>query len=185
MASIEEIKQALTRVIDPELGKNVVELGMIRDIQLADGQVKILLALTIAGCPMSNQLRSQTQTAAESVPGVKNVTVELTSMTPEERQKIHSRAPSRAPQALNLNQIGRIVAVLSGKGGVGKSSVTSLLATALQRQGLTVGILDADITGPSIPRMFGITGPVPSVPFGMLRVRYPPSFVIGTFNGPR
>ncbi|HWQ83284.1 MAG TPA: Mrp/NBP35 family ATP-binding protein [Anaerolineales bacterium] len=171
MASIEEIKQALTRVIDPELGKNVVELGMIRDIQLADGQVKILLALTIAGCPMSNQLRSQTQAAAESVPGVKNVTVELTSMTPEERQKIHSRAPSRAPQALNLNQIGRIVAVLSGKGGVGKSSVTSLLATALQRQGLTVGILDADITGPSIPRMFGITGPVPSVPFGILPIK--------------
>lgn len=168
MATTEEIKQALTRVMDPELGKNVVELGMIRDIQVTDGQVKILLALTVAGCPMRDQLRNQTQAAAASVPGVDQVTVELTSMSAEERQKVHSRAPS---PAMNLNQIGRIVAVLSGKGGVGKSSVTSLLATALQRQGLMVGVLDADITGPSIPRMFGITGPVPSVPFGILPIR--------------
>ena len=169
MATIEEIKQALTRVMDPELGKNVVELGMIRDIQVTDGQVKILLALTVAGCPMKDQLRNQTQAAAASVAGVDQVTVELTSMSAEERQKVHSRAPSSP--ALNLNQIGRIVAVLSGKGGVGKSSVTSLLATALQRQGLMVGVLDADITGPSIPRMFGVSGPVPSVPFGMLPIR--------------
>ena len=168
MATIEEIKQALTRVMDPELGKNVVELGMIRDIQVTDGQVKILLALTVAGCPMRDQLRNQTQAAAAAVPGVEQVTVELTSMTAEERQKLHGRAPS---PAMNLNQIGRVVAILSGKGGVGKSSVTSLLATALQRQGLSVGVLDADITGPSIPRMFGITGPVPSVPFGILPIR--------------
>jgi len=168
MASIEEIKQALTQVMDPELGKSIVELGMVRDIQVSDGQVKILLALTIAGCPLKDQIRNETQAAAAAVPGVGGVTVELTTMSADERQKLHSRAP--AP-AMNLNQVGRMVAILSGKGGVGKSSVTSLLATALQRQGLMVGVLDADITGPSIPRMFGISGPVPSVPFGMLPIR--------------
>lgn len=168
MASIETIKQALTQVMDPELGKNIVELGMVRDIQITDGKVKILVALTIAGCPMKDQIRRETQAAAAAVPGVESVTVELTSMNAEERQKLQGRTSS---QALNMNQIGRIVAVLSGKGGVGKSSVTSLLATALQRQGLMVGVLDADITGPSIPRMFGITGPVPSLPFGIMPIR--------------
>lgn len=168
MATIEAVKKVLTQVMDPELGKNIVELGMVKDIQVNDGQVKILLALTIAGCPMKDQLRGNTQAAAAKVPGVTGVTVELTTMTADERQKLHGRAPS---PSMNMNQVGRIVAVLSGKGGVGKSSVTSLLAAALQRQGLMVGVLDADITGPSIPRMFGITGPVPSVPFGILPIR--------------
>jgi Mrp family chromosome partitioning ATPase len=87
-------------------------------------------------------------------------------MTQEERQKLAARMPS----AVNLNQVGQIVAVMSGKGGVGKSSVTALLAVALKRQGLSVGILDADVTGPSIPRMFGITGPVRGLPLGMLPI---------------
>jgi Mrp family chromosome partitioning ATPase len=87
-------------------------------------------------------------------------------MTQEERQKLTARMPS----AVNLNQVGQIVAVMSGKGGVGKSSVTALLAVALKRQGLSVGILDADVTGPSIPRMFGITGPVRGLPLGMLPI---------------
>lgn len=172
MISVEEVKQALTHVIDPELGKNIVELGMVRDIQISDGTVKVLIALTISGCPLREQIRSNASAAVASLPGVTEVVVELTSMTAEERKKVmgHSPAPASS-QALNMNQIGRVVAVLSGKGGVGKSSVTSLLATALQRQGLMVGVLDADITGPSIPRMFGINGPVPGLPFGILPIR--------------
>jgi ATP-binding protein involved in chromosome partitioning len=146
MPTIEDIQQALTQVIDPELGWNIVELGMVRDIQIADGHVDITLALTIAGCPLRNQLQEQTRNAALSVPGVQSAEVKLTTMTDQQR----SQLKNRLPPALNLNLIGRMVAVMSGKGGVGKSSVTALLATALKRQGYQVGILDADLTGPSI-----------------------------------
>jgi Mrp family chromosome partitioning ATPase len=166
MPTIQEIKQALTQVIDPELGKNIVEAGMVRDIQIGEGNVNITLALTILACPLREQLKTQTQEALASLPGVESVTVELTAMTPEERQKL----TQRMPQALNFNQVGQIVAVMSGKGGVGKSSVTALLAVALKRRGLAVGVLDADVTGPSIPRMFGITGPVRGLPLGMLPI---------------
>lgn len=166
MPTIEEIKAALTHVIDPELGKDIVELGMVRDIHIGEGEVNITLALTIAGCPLKEQLKAQTQAAVAKLPGVECVTVELTAMSAQERQKIMKQM---AP-AVNLNQVGQIVAVMSGKGGVGKSSVTALLATALRRQGLMVGVLDADVTGPSIPRMFGITGPVPGLPLGILPI---------------
>ena len=166
MPTIEQIKQALTQVIDPELGKNIVELGMVRDVQISDGNVIITLALTILACPLREQLKSQAQEAVAALPGVECVAVELTVMTPEERQKV----TQRMPPAMNLNQIGQVVAVMSGKGGVGKSSVTALLAVALRRRGLAVGVLDADVTGPSIPRMFGITGPVRGLPLGMLPI---------------
>lgn len=166
MPTIEQIQQALTQVIDPELGKNIVELGMARDIQIEGGEVTITLALTMKGCPLKQLLKEQTQAAAQTVPGVECVTVELATMTPEERQQLKDRLST----AISMNRIGQIIAVMSGKGGVGKSSVTALLAVALQRQGLAVGILDADLTGPSIPRLFGITGPVPGTPMGMLPI---------------
>ena len=166
MPTIEEIQQALTQVIDPELGGNIVELGMVRDIQIVDSHAEITLALTIAGCPLRNMLQTQTQNAAMTVAGVESVEVILTTMTDKQRDQLKNQLPP----AMNLNQIGRVVAVMSGKGGVGKSSVTALLATALKRQGYQVGILDADITGPSIPRMFGISGPVRGIPMGILPV---------------
>lgn len=166
MPTIEQIQQALTTVIDPELGKNIVELGMARDIQIEGSDVTITLALTTKGCPLKSLLKEQTQAAVENVPGVECVTVELATMTQDERQQLSDRLPS----AINMNRIGQIVAVMSGKGGVGKSSVTALLATALQRQGLAVGILDADLTGPSIPRLFGISGPVPGTPMGIMPI---------------
>lgn len=160
------IQQALTQVIDPELGKNIVEAGMVRDIQVEGDHVKITLALTVQGCPLKDQLKTQTQAAAFSVPGVEYVTVELATMNQEERQRLRERISPAA----NMNQIGHVVAVMSGKGGVGKSSVTALLAAALQHQGKSVGILDADVTGPSIPRLFGISGPVRGIPLGMLPI---------------
>lgn len=166
MPTIEQIQQALRQVIDPELGKNIVDLGMVRDIQVNEGEVTITLALTMKGCPMKQQLKEQTQEAAEAVPGVECVTVELTTMTHEERDQLKDRLST----AIGMNRIGRIIAVMSGKGGVGKSSVTALLAVALQRQGLSVGVLDADLTGPSIPRLFGISGPVPGTPMGIMPI---------------
>jgi Mrp family chromosome partitioning ATPase len=166
MPTVEQIQQALTQVIDPELGRNIVELGMARDIQITGGDVHITLALTIMGCPLRHYLQEQTQMAAASVPGVANVTVELTAMSTEERQQVMDRMPP----AMQFNRMGRVVAVMSGKGGVGKSSMTALLAVALQRQGHAVGVLDADITGPSIPRLFGITGPVRGIPMGILPI---------------
>lgn len=166
MPTIEQIQQALTQVIDPELGKNIVELGMARDIQIEGGDVTITLALTMKGCPLKTLLKEQTQAAAETVPGVECVTVELATMTQEERQQLKDRLST----AISMNHIGQIVAVMSGKGGVGKSSVTALLATALQRAGLAVGILDADLTGPSIPRLFGISGPVSGTPMGIMPI---------------
>ena len=166
MPTVDQINHALAQVIDPELGGNIVELGMARDIRIADGHVDITLALTIMACPLRNQLQEQTRAAAMTVPGVESVTVELTAMTTEERQDLKDRLSP----ALQLNRIGRVVAVMSGKGGVGKSSVTALLATSLQRQGYAVGVLDADVTGPSIPRLFGISGPVRGIPMGILPV---------------
>jgi ATP-binding protein involved in chromosome partitioning len=166
MPNIEQIQQALTQVMDPELGKNVVEAGMVRDVQISEGNVNITLALTMLACPLREQLKTQVRDAVAALPGVECVTVELTAMTQEERQKL----TARMSPAVNLNQVGQIVAVMSGKGGVGKSSVTALLAVALKRRGLSVGILDADVTGPSIPRMFGITGPVRGLPLGMLPI---------------
>lgn len=166
MPTIDQVKEALSQVIDPELNNNIVELGMVKDIQVTAGDVAVTLALTVKGCPLKNYLKEQTQAALFSLPDVENVTVNLTAMTPQERQALKDRLSS----AIQINHIGRMVAVMSGKGGVGKSSATALLAVALQRQGFAVGILDADVTGPSIPKLFGITGPVRSVPLGMLPV---------------
>lgn len=139
---------------------------MVRDIQIADGDINITLALTIMGCPLRNYLQEQTEMAAAAVPGVKSVTVELTATTEEERRQVMERMSP----AMQFNRIGRVVAVMSGKGGVGKSSVIALLAVALQRQGHAVGVLDADITGPSIPRLFGISGPIQGIPLGILPI---------------
>lgn len=167
MPTIEQIQQALTQVIDPELGGNLVELGMVRSIEIADGDVYITLALTMQGCPLRQSLQEQARAAAEAVPGVARVTVDLTVMTGDELRRLKER---KAP-SIHIHRNGRLVAVMSGKGGVGKSSVTALLAASLQRHGFRVGVLDADLTGPSIPRLFGISGPVRAIPLGMLPVQ--------------
>lgn len=166
MPTKSQIQKMLTQVIDPELGKNIMEAGMVRDIQIDDGRVDITLALTMKGCPLKDQLKEQTKAAAEAAPGVEQVTVQLATMTDKERERLQKHISP----AMNMNRVGQMVAVMSGKGGVGKSSVTALLASALQRQGLKVGVLDADVTGPSIPKMFGITGPVRGLPLGMMPI---------------
>ncbi|MHB1487677.1 MAG: Mrp/NBP35 family ATP-binding protein [Acidimicrobiales bacterium] len=162
--SEESVRVALLGVIDPELGDNIVDLGMVRTVSVNDaGRVVVGIALTISGCPLRTQLRQDISARVASIPGVHNVEVEISVMTPEERSKVMARARWIARQSAPVTDIPpttRVVAIASGKGGVGKSSVAVNLAVALANRGLTVGLLDADIGGFSIPRMLGISGPV-------------------------
>ena len=151
-----DIIAALSKVMDPELGRNLVELNMIRDLNINGGRVSFTLALTIPTCPMRDQIKSEAQKAVRQVPGVTDVDITLGAMTAEERAAVLGSAMPVMPQIKAFNQVKQIIAVMSGKGGVGKSSLTALLAVELRRQGQKVGILDADITGPSIPRLFGL-----------------------------
>ena len=161
---------ALAGVMDPELQRNVVELGMVRDVRIEAGRVTFTLALTIPGCPLKDQIVSAAKAAVLAVNGVSEVVVELGEMSAEERRRIGLGSAEPSSMAEHLNHIRHVVAVMSGKGGVGKSVVTALLATALRREGQAVGILDADITGPSIPKLFGLTERPQVGPIGMAPV---------------
>ncbi|HZU86766.1 MAG TPA: Mrp/NBP35 family ATP-binding protein [Anaerolineaceae bacterium] len=158
MATEQEIMQALSKVNDPELGRNLVDLEMIKDLQIgADGVVSFTLALTVPTCPMREQMAYQARTEIKALSGVSDVQIAFRAMTEPERQAVFSKAGQpRLPDLTQMNRVRHMVAVMSGKGGVGKSSVTAMLAADLMRRGLKVGILDADITGPSIPKMFGL-----------------------------
>jgi len=161
----EAVRGALTGVIDPELGDNIVDLGMVRDIAVEDGTVRVTVALTVAGCPLRSQLRSDIEGRVGSLPGVGAVQVEMGEMTADERSALMARARWKARDdapATDIPPSTRVVAVSSGKGGVGKSSVTVNLAATLAARGLTVGLLDADIWGFSVPRMLGLEGKIPA-----------------------
>jgi ATP-binding protein involved in chromosome partitioning len=160
--STEAVRRALTGVIDPELGDNIVDLGMVRDIQVeGSGEVTVAVALTAAGCPLQKQLRADVVRRLEVMPGVRSVHVAMGEMTPDEKAALMGRARWKARERGTITDVAptaRIVAISSGKGGVGKSSITANLAVALALRGLTVGVLDADIWGFSIPRMLGMSG---------------------------
>ena len=153
----EQVYQALREVMDPELNRNLVELGMVRHVEIEDGCVNLTLALTTLDCPFSHRIMSDARQAVLALDGVRQVDVVLEEMSAEEKQRL-SGGKVEPGQAAHLNDIRYVVAVMSGKGGVGKSLVSSLLAVALHSAGHRVGILDADITGPSIPKMFFATG---------------------------
>ncbi len=171
MATVDQTRTALEGVMDPELHRNLVELGMVRDIAVADGSVSVTLALTTIACPLKDRIAADVKYTVGALAGVDSVQVELTEMSPKEKQRIgFGAAPDKTGTAEVDNKIRHVIAVMSGKGGVGKSLVSGLLALALRRQGHQVGILDADITGPSIPKMFlpdrarlesGPAGPTP------------------------
>jgi Mrp family chromosome partitioning ATPase len=153
MITSEQVYQALQGVLDPELKRSLVELGMVRDVEVGDSRVRFTLALTTLACPLKDQIIDDARQAVLAVDGVQRVEVKLTEMSDEEKQRL-SQGDAQPGQAVHLNDVRHVMAVMSGKGGVGKSLVSSLLAVALRREGHQVGVLDADITGPSIPKMF-------------------------------
>jgi Mrp family chromosome partitioning ATPase len=170
LVTIQQVTEALRNVMDPELGKNIVELGMVRDVAVAEDRVSFTFALTTLACPLRGQMVEEAKAEiAKLDPGLQ-VDVELTEMTDEEKQRLVQGGTPQKSLAEQMNDIAHTVAVMSGKGGVGKSSVAALLAVALRRQGHRVGILDADITGPSIPKMFGLNGRPAVSPIGILPV---------------
>ena len=159
--SVAEVTLRLKAVMDPELGDNIVDLGMaaVESIS-ADGVVAIAMKLTIKGCPLRVQIKRDIESRLETHPGVTKVTIDWGEMTADERTAVMTRARWNAREQAPDTQIPlntRILAIASGKGGVGKSSVTVNLAAALASVGHTVGVLDADIWGFSIPRMLGIS----------------------------
>jgi ATP-binding protein involved in chromosome partitioning len=153
MATEEQVYQALQGVEDPELKRGLVELGMVRDVVVSDGTVRVSLALTTLACPLADRILADVKHAISVLDGVEQVEVELREMSAEEKAKL-SAGQAESGLAEDLNQVRHVITVMSGKGGVGKSLVSGLLAVALRREGHQTGLLDADITGPSIPKMF-------------------------------
>ena len=155
----DEVRNLLRAVIDPELGDNIVDLGMAGDITLADGVITIGVKLTIRGCPLRAQIQKDIRSRLEVHPWVQKVKIDWGEMTSEERSNVMTRARWKARENASDTAVptsARVLAIASGKGGVGKSSVTVNLAAALAAAGKTVGVLDADIWGFSIPRMLGM-----------------------------
>jgi ATP-binding protein involved in chromosome partitioning len=160
--SADDVLQLLRGVIDPELGGNVVDLGMVPHVTVSpDGDVRVVVKLTIAGCPLRTQIKNDVEARVAHHPGVRSVSVDWGEMTPDERSDVMLKARWNARENAPDTEIPagtRVLAIASGKGGVGKSSVTVNLAAALAQRGFTVGVLDADIWGFSIPRMLGVPG---------------------------
>jgi len=156
------ILNALRAVVDPELGMNIVDLGMVRSVEIdSQGVVDVKIALTIVGCPLRTQIETDVTSMVLAVPGVSAVLVETGFMDTQERSALMDRARRRASETAEATEVSertRILAISSGKGGVGKSSITVNLAVSLAKRGLTVGLLDADIWGFSVPRMLGVSG---------------------------
>ena len=149
-------------MVDPELGSDIVELGMVRDATIdSEGAVVVTIALTTSGCPLRAQIQRDIRSRVGSAPGVTSVKLDWTEMTAAEKTRAMDKARfnvAQRPEDTALAPTTRVILVASGKGGVGKSSVTANLAAALAHGGLTVGVLDADVWGFSIPRMLGVSG---------------------------
>src|SRR5262245_54053623 len=159
MATRDEILGALGRVIDPELRKPVTELDMVRDVRIEGPDVAITIALTVAGCPLRNSFEDQVGREVGSLAGVASVRLEFDVMSPEERAALTQKLRGGAPEeerSIQLPATTRVLAVVSGKGGVGKSSLTVNIAASLAAAGRGVGVLGADVYGHSIPHMLDI-----------------------------
>ncbi|WP_019875701.1 Mrp/NBP35 family ATP-binding protein [Sporichthya polymorpha] len=161
--SVEAVRAALATVNDPEIHKPITELGMVATVDVAaDGVVSVTVLLTVAGCPLRDTITRDVNAALAKVPGVTDVRLTLDVMTAEQREELQTKlrggVPAKEIPFSRPGSMTRVYAVASGKGGVGKSSVTVNLAAAMAADGLNVGVLDADIYGHSIPRMLGADG---------------------------
>ena len=154
----DSILTALESVIDPELHKPVTELDMVRDVVVhPDGSVEVTVALTVAGCPMRSSFEDQVQRFVGAVDGVTSVELHFDVMSPDEKAALSTRLRGGRPEkTISLSPTTRVLAIASGKGGVGKSTLTANLAAALAARGEKVGVLDADVYGHSIPHMLGV-----------------------------
>jgi ATP-binding protein involved in chromosome partitioning len=167
LATEAQVREALKGVRDPEIGRPIDELGMLRSVEVEGGNVRVHVLLTIEGCPLKDRITTDVNAALAPLEGIERVDVELTPMSAEEREQLveqlrgpHAAAPHAAAteSKISFPPQTSIVAIASGKGGVGKSSVTVNLAAALVKAGRSVGVLDADVWGFSVPRMLGAVG---------------------------
>jgi len=169
------IVERLRTVLDPEIGRSIVDLNMVRDIDIGNGNVTVRIALTVAHCPMAKTLQTDVENAVKKLGDVRSVKVDTTAMTKRELEELKiklqsstvpagpSRPGSQGTVGPGIERLGKrgirnIIAIISGKGGVGKSFVTSIIASELRKRGYEVGVLDADLTGPSIAKVLGVTG---------------------------
>ncbi len=159
MPSREAVLEALGRVIDPELRRPITELDMVRELRLDDGLVAVTIALTVAGCPLRGSFQDQVAREVGGVAGVESVELSFDVMTPDERQALTQKlrgGVTERSKGISLDASTRVLAICSGKGGVGKSMLSANLAAAFSRLGRSTGILDADVYGHSIPHILGI-----------------------------
>jgi len=163
LPTTEQVTSALAGVNDPEIGRPITELGMVKSVSVgADGLVDVSVYLTVAGCPMRDTITSRVTDAVTALPGVSGARVTLDVMSDEQRKAMQTQLRGGRPEPVipfaQPASLTKVLAVASGKGGVGKSSVTVNLAAALAAAGHKVGVIDADIYGHSVPRMLGVTG---------------------------
>ena len=165
MNFIDSLNDALSKVQDPELHRSITELGMVEELTEVNGDVSIKVLLTISGCPMQDRLRGDITTALKNVEGVKSVELAFGVMSQEQRDYVKKVVRGGREKTITFAQpesLTRVIGIASGKGGVGKSSVTANLGVAFAKKGLRVGILDADVYGHSIPRLMGLMGQRPT-----------------------
>ena len=163
MVTEEQVREALRTVMDPEIGRPIEDIGMLQQIEIEPGIVRVHVLITIEGCPLKDRITQDVTAAVKPLEGVARVEVPLTPMSPEQREALVTKLRGSAPAAPQQPKISfppqtSVIAVASGKGGVGKSTVTVNLACALSAEGYRVGVLDADVWGFSIPRMMGVSG---------------------------
>lgn len=157
-ATADDVRRAVSAVIDPELRRPIGELDMVREITLDEGTAHVGIALTIVGCPAADRIERDVRDAAASVPGIDDVRVDVGVMTAAERSALVERIRGARRMPFTADALTRVIAVTSGKGGVGKSTLTANLAVALATRGLAVGLIDADVHGFSIPGLLGLVG---------------------------
>ncbi len=160
--SIDELLAAVGAVTDPELRRTLAELGMVRSATIEAGRARVVVALTVTHCPAADRIERDVRAAATEVTGVDSVDVELETMSLDERQALIERVRGERRNRFGPGTLTRVIAVGSGKGGVGKSTVAANLAVAIRHRGLRVGVMDLDVHGFSIPGLLGIAGARPN-----------------------